>query len=76
MIGGFAYFANDALKTIVGVNIPWLWFAIGAIVIIARCATSTSASPPPSSAVTLVSEVLILFALAFSVIFKGGGPDG
>ena len=26
--------------------------------------------------VTLVSEVLVLFALAFSVIFKGGGPDG
>ena len=26
--------------------------------------------------VTLTAEVLILFALAFSVIFKGGGPDG
>jgi len=31
LIGGFAYFANDALNTIVGVNIPWLWFAIGGI---------------------------------------------
>ena len=26
--------------------------------------------------VTLISEVCVLFALAFSVIFKGGGPDG
>ena len=26
--------------------------------------------------VTLTAEVLILFALAFSVIFSGGGPDG
>jgi len=26
LIGGFAYFANDAVNTIVGVNIPWLWF--------------------------------------------------
>src|ERR1700760_2959827 len=29
LIGGFAYFANDALNTIVGVNIPWLVLAIG-----------------------------------------------
>src|SRR5258707_5597742 len=34
LIGGCAYFANDAVNTIVGVNIPWLWFAIGATVII------------------------------------------
>ena len=31
LIGGCAYFANDAVNTIVGVNIPWLVFAIGAI---------------------------------------------
>ena len=36
LIGGCAYFANDALNTIVGVNVPWLVFAIGAIVVIAR----------------------------------------
>ena len=34
LIGGCAYFANDAVNTIVGVNIPWLVFAIGAIVAI------------------------------------------
>src|ERR1700750_2334552 len=34
LIGGCAYFANDAVNTIVGVNIPWLVFAIGAILII------------------------------------------
>ena len=34
LIGGCADFANDAVNTIVGVNIPWLVFATGAIVII------------------------------------------
>ena len=34
LIGGCAYFANDAVNTIAGVNIPWLVFAIGAILII------------------------------------------
>ena len=33
--GGCAYFANDAVNTIVGVNIPWLWFATGGILVIA-----------------------------------------
>ncbi len=76
LIGGCAYFANDAVNTIAGVNIPWLVFAIGAILIIgALCHFHISLTAAILS-VTLVSEVLVLFALAFSVIFKGGGPDG
>ena len=76
LIGGCAYFANDAVNTIAGVNIPWLVFAIGAILIIgALCHFHISLTAAVLS-VTLVSEVLVLFALAFSVIFKGGGPDG
>ena len=43
LIGGCAYFANDAVNTIVGVDIPWLVFAIAAIVVMASCAISTSA---------------------------------
>jgi len=51
-------------------------FAIGAILIIgALCHFHISLTAAVLS-VTLVSEVLVLFALAFSVIFKGGGPDG
>ena len=76
LIGGCAYFANDAVNTIVGVNIPWLVFAIGAIVIIAALCHFHISLTAAILGVTLVSEVLVLFALAFSVIFKGGGPDG
>jgi amino acid transporter len=76
LIGGCAYFANDAFDTILGVNIPWLVFAIGAIVVIAVLCHFHITLTAAILSVTLVSEVLVLLALAFSVIFKGGGPDG
>jgi amino acid transporter len=75
-IGGCAYFANDAVNTIVRVNIPWLVFAIGAILIIGALCHFQISLTAAVLGVTLVSEVLVLFALAFSVIFKGGRPDG
>jgi amino acid transporter len=76
LIGGCAYFANDAVNTIVGVNIPWLVFAVGAIVVIAALSHFHISLAAAILGVTLVCEVLILFSLAFSVIFSGGGPDG
>jgi amino acid transporter len=76
LIGGCAYFANDAVNTIVGVDIPWLVFAIGAILIIAALCHFHISLTAAILGVTLVSEVLVLLALAFSVIVKGGGPDG
>ena len=76
LIGGCAYFANDALNTIFGVNIPWLVIAVVAIVGIALLCYFDISLTAAILGVTLTAEVLILFALAFSVIFKGGGPDG
>jgi amino acid transporter len=76
LIGGCAYFANDAVNTIIGVNVPWLVFGIGAIVAIGLLCHFHISLTAAILGVTLTSEVLILLALAFSVIFKGGGPDG
>jgi len=76
LIGGCAYFANDAVNTIVGVDIPWLVFAIGATVAIAALCHFHISLTAAILGVTLVSEVLILVALALSVIVSGGGPDG
>ena len=58
LIGGCAYFANDAVNTIVGVNIPWLVFAIGAIVIIAALCHFHISLTAAILGVTLISEVL------------------
>jgi amino acid transporter len=76
LIGGCAYFANDAVNTIAGVNIPWLVFAVAAILIIGVLSHFHISLAAAILGVTLVSEVVLLIALAFSVIFKGGGPDG
>jgi amino acid transporter len=76
LIGGCAYFANDAVNTIAGVNIPWLWSAIGATVIIGVLCHFHISLTAAILSVTLTCEVLVLLALAFSVISSGGGPDG
>ncbi|MGX9790633.1 APC family permease [Mycobacterium sp. MMS18-G62] len=76
LIGGCAYFANDAVNTIAGVDIPWLTFAVGAVVIIGVLCHFDISLTAAILGFTLVSEVIILLVLAFSVIVKGGGPDG
>ena len=76
LIGGCAYFANDALKTIFNIDVPWLLIAVVAIVAIAALCYFHISFTAAILGVTLVAEVLILFALSFSVIFSGGGPDG
>jgi amino acid transporter len=76
LIGGCAYFANDAFNTIFNVNVPWLLIAIVAIVIIAVLCYFDISLTAKILGFTLTAEVLVLLALAFSVIFKGGGPDG
>ena len=76
LIGGCAYFANDAVNTIVGVNIPWLVFAVAAIVAIGLLCHFHISLTAAILGVTLTCEVLILTALALSIIFSGGGPDG
>jgi len=76
LIGGCAYFANDAFNTIFKVNIPWLVIAVVAIVAIAVLCYFDISLTAAILGFTLTAEVLILLALAFSVIFKGGGPDG
>jgi amino acid transporter len=76
LIGGCAYFANDAVNTILDVNVPWLVFAIGATVAIGLLCHFHISVTAAILGVTLTAEVLILLALAFTVIFSGGGPDG
>ena len=75
LIGGCAYFANDAINTILGVDVPWLLIAVIAIAAIALLCYFDISLTAAILGVTLTAEVLVLLALAFSVIIKGG-PDG
>ncbi|HEY5113553.1 MAG TPA: amino acid permease, partial [Coriobacteriia bacterium] len=75
LIGGFAYFASDALSSSLGININWLPIAIVGVVVIALLTYFSITVAAGILSVTLVTEVLLLLALGISVLVKGG-PDG
>jgi amino acid transporter len=77
LIGGFAYFAADALKQDpINITINWMWFAVVGIVLIAVLTYYSITLTAAVLGVTLTAEVLLLAALGISVLVKGGGPDG
>jgi amino acid transporter len=75
LIGGFAYFANDALKNSFNVDVNWLLIAIVGTVLIGVLTYFSITVTAAVLSVTLVSEVVLLLALGLSVLIKGG-PDG
>jgi amino acid transporter len=75
LIGGFAYFANDAVKSSFNVNIHWLVFALAGALLIGVLTYYSVTLTAAVLSVTLVGEVVLLLALGVSVLFKGG-PSG
>ncbi|MFN0284648.1 MAG: APC family permease [Kineosporiaceae bacterium] len=75
LVGGFAYFAHDAVMTSFDVNIHWLVFGLVGAVLIGVLTYYSVTLTAAVLGVTLVSEVLLLGALGISVLVKGG-PDG
>jgi amino acid transporter len=76
LIGIFAYFANDALLKWFNWNVNWLIIAAVGILIVAIFGYYDINIAAAILGFFLVCEVILLTALAFSVLFKGGGPDG
>ena len=76
LIGIFAYFGNDALNSWFGWNVNWLVIAVIGIAVVAVFGYFDINIAAAILGFFLICEVLLLGALAFSVLFKGGGPDG
>jgi amino acid transporter len=76
LVGIFAYFANDALKTWFGWDVNWLLLGLIGIVIIAFLGYFDINIAAAILGFFLICEVILLGLLAFSVLFRGGGPDG
>ena len=76
LVGGFAYFAADAIHSSFDVTINWMWFAILGTILIGVLTYFSITLAAAVLSVTLVSEVVLLMALGISVLVKGGGPDG
>ncbi len=76
LIGIFSYFANYALKDWFGWNVNWLIIAVIGIVLIGLFGYYDINIAAAVLGFFLVCEVILLTALALSVVVKGGGPDG
>jgi amino acid transporter len=75
LIGGFAFFAANTLSEMGGIDVNWMIIAIGGMILIWVLTYFDISVAAVVLGVTLVAEVLLLAAFAFSVAIKGG-PDG
>jgi amino acid transporter len=76
LIGIFAYFASNAMNTWWGWNINWLVIALVGIIIVGLFGYFDIGIAAAVLGFFLVCEVVLLTLLAFSVLFRGGGPNG
>jgi amino acid transporter len=76
LVGIFSYFASDALDQWFGWHVNWLVLAAVVIAVIAVFGYFDISVAAAVLGVFLVAEVVLLSALAISVLVKGGGPDG
>ena len=75
-LGAFASFANGTVKRLLGIDLPWPVFAIGALLIVAYLGHRRISFSAKVLGVALLAEVLILVILAVPVLVTGGGSDG
>ncbi len=77
LIGIFSSFAKTTVESVFnGPSISWIWYALVGIAIIAAFGYFDISLSGKILALFLITEVLILLALAFAVLFSGGGPNG
>src|SRR4051812_2755301 len=76
LIGIFSTFATGTLKDQTGVHIPWWAFAILMLAVNAMGTWFGVSVAEKLLVVLLATEVTILAAMAVSVAFHGGGPNG
>jgi len=76
LIGIFSSFATSTLKDQTGVHIPWWLFAVLMLGVNALGTWFGVSVAEKLLVVLLATEVTVLAAMAVSVLFHGGGPDG
>ncbi|GCD92956.1 APC family permease [Embleya hyalina] len=76
LTGLFAYFAKLTMADLFGVSLPWLCYALLMLALNAVLSHFDINLTSKVLGLALVSEVLILTALAVAILVDGGGPDG
>jgi amino acid transporter len=74
--GVTTYFANTSLDNLFGISIDWRIYGFGFILILFMVTYFHIEVVARILGLCLLGELLILFIFSFTVLFKGGGPDG
>lgn len=76
IVGIFAYFGRTTVADQLGIDIPWIFYALGMLALTAVLAYFDINITAKALGVMLVGEIAVLFAVATAVLLAGGGPDG
>lgn len=76
IISIFAYFGHMALLDQLGIDVNWIIFAIGGLLVIQVLTYFEISLAAKVLTVLLGTEIAILAIMGFGVLFHGGGPDG
>lgn len=76
LIGIFSAFSKQAFDSQFGINLPWEFYALVAVLAIAALSHRAISVAAKVLGVVLICELGLLSLMAFSVLFHGGGPDG
>lgn len=76
IVGIFAFFANDLFASLFEVHIPWIIFALFMLATNAALTYFDVTVAAKVLGVFLITEIVMLAAVAGSVLLTGGGPQG
>ena len=76
LIGIFSFFGNDLFSSLFNVHVPWIVFALVMLAVNALLTYFDINLAAKVLGVFLVTEIVMLAMMAFSVLFTGGGPQG
>ncbi|MEU3569715.1 APC family permease [Kitasatospora sp. NPDC036755] len=75
-LGFFAYSLRGLVRSQLGVELGWGWYALFGAAVIGVMAWFDLHLTARVLGVALVLEIGVLSAVSFAVLFSGGGPDG
>ncbi|WP_328907420.1 APC family permease [Streptomyces sp. NBC_00234] len=76
IVGIFAYFGRTTVADQLGIDIPWIVYAVAMLAVTGALAYFDINITAKALGIMLVSEIAVLFAVATAVLLAGGGPDG
>ncbi|WOP17516.1 APC family permease [Raineyella sp. LH-20] len=76
LVGIFAFFTSGLVETLFGLTVPWIVFALLMLAANALLSYYDVNLAAKVLGVFLVTEILMLTAMAISVLVAGGGPEG